>query len=95
MKELFPKEHVMGFVGSLVLTLLALTVIMFKGMSSGVAMAILLVTALAQAIVQLVLFMHIGETADKKSLYITIIYSVVVGVVTVFGTLLAMVWGYM
>lgn len=95
MKELFPKEHVMGFVGSLVLTLLALTVVMFKGMSSGVAMTILLVTAIAQAIVQLVLFMHIGETEDKKSLYITILYSVVVGVITVFGTLLAMVWGYM
>ncbi|WP_397537380.1 cytochrome aa3 quinol oxidase subunit IV [Rummeliibacillus pycnus] len=95
MKELFPKEHVMGFVGSLVLTLLALTVIMFKDMSNGVAITILLVTAAAQAIVQLVLFMHIGETEDKKALYITIIYSVVVGLITVFGTLLAMIWGYM
>ena len=95
MKELFPKEHVMGFIGSLVLTLAALTVVMFKGMSNGVALTILIVTAAAQALVQLVLFMHIGETEDKKALYATIIYSVVVGLITVFGTLLAMVWGYM
>ncbi|GEL04277.1 cytochrome aa3 quinol oxidase subunit IV [Rummeliibacillus sp. G93] len=94
MKELFPKEHVLGFVGSLLLTLAALTVIMFKGMSNGLAMTILLITAAAQALVQLILFMHIGETDDKKSLYVTIIYAVVVGLITVFGTLLAMVWGY-
>ncbi|AMW98291.1 cytochrome aa3 quinol oxidase subunit IV [Rummeliibacillus stabekisii] len=94
MKELFPKEHVLGFVGSLLLTLAALTVIMFKDMSNGLAMTILLITAAAQALVQLILFMHIGETDDKKSLYVTIIYAVVVGLITVFGTLLAMVWGY-
>lgn len=95
MKELFPKEHLIGFVGSLVLTLAALTVVMFKGMSNGVALTILLVTAAAQALVQLVLFMHIGETEDKKSLYLTVSYAVFVGLATVFGTLLAMVWGYM
>lgn len=95
MKELFPKEHVMGFIGSLVLTLAALTVVMFEAMSNTVAITILLVTAGAQALVQLVLFMHIGETEDKKGLYLTIIYSVFVGLVTVFGTLLALVWGYM
>lgn len=95
MKELFPKEHLIGFIGSLVLTLAALTVVMFKGMSNGVALTILLVTAAAQALVQLVLFMHIGETDDKNSLYLTIIYAVFVGLATVFGTLLALVWGYM
>ncbi|MED4079146.1 cytochrome C oxidase subunit IV family protein, partial [Lysinibacillus fusiformis] len=55
---------------------------------------ILLVTALAQATVQLVLFMHIGESEDKKTLYTTILYSVFVGVVTIIGTLFAMIWGY-
>ncbi len=94
MKELFPKEHLLGFIGSLVLTLLALTVVMFKGMSHGIAITILIVTATAQAIVQLVLFMHIGETKDKNSLYTTIIYAVVIALITVFGTLLAMIWGY-
>ncbi|QDP99608.1 cytochrome aa3 quinol oxidase subunit IV [Lysinibacillus fusiformis] len=93
MKELFPKQHVMGFGFSLLLTLVALSVVAFD-MSYSMAFAILLVTALAQATVQLVLFMHIGESEDKKTLYTTILYSVFVGVVTILGTLFAMIWGY-
>ncbi|MDD1502161.1 MULTISPECIES: cytochrome aa3 quinol oxidase subunit IV [unclassified Lysinibacillus] len=93
MKELFPKQHVMGFGFSLLLTVVALAVIKFD-MSFNMAFAVLLVTALAQATVQLVLFMHIGESEDKKTLYTTILYSVFVGVVTIIGTLFAMIWGY-
>ncbi|MFJ8088837.1 cytochrome aa3 quinol oxidase subunit IV [Lysinibacillus sp. NPDC095746] len=93
MKELFPKQHVMGFGFSLLLTVIALAVIKFD-MSFNMAFAVLLVTALAQATVQLVLFMHIGESEDKKTLYTTILYSVFVGVVTIIGTLFAMIWGY-
>ncbi|WP_409370226.1 cytochrome aa3 quinol oxidase subunit IV [Lysinibacillus sp. 38-6] len=93
MKELFPKQHVMGFGFSLLLTIVALAVVKFD-MSYNMAFAILLVTALAQATVQLVLFMHIGESEDKKTLYTTILYSVFVAVVTILGTLFAMIWGY-
>ncbi|MGE7673994.1 cytochrome aa3 quinol oxidase subunit IV [Lysinibacillus sp. NPDC094403] len=93
MKELFPKQHVMGFGFSLLLTLVALAVVKFD-MSANMALGILLVTAIAQATVQLVLFMHIGESEDKKTLYITILYAVFVGVVTILGTLFAMIWGY-
>ncbi|MEO4051870.1 cytochrome aa3 quinol oxidase subunit IV [Solibacillus sp. CAU 1738] len=93
MKELFPKQHVMGFAFSLLLTLVALAVYAFD-MSYNQAFAILLVTAIAQATVQLVLFMHIGESEDKKTLYTTILYAVFVGVVTILGSLFAMIWGY-
>ncbi|MFJ5566053.1 cytochrome aa3 quinol oxidase subunit IV [Lysinibacillus xylanilyticus] len=93
MKELFPKQHVMGFGFSLLLTVVALAVVKFD-MSFNMAFAVLLVTALAQATVQLVLFMHIGESEDKKTLYTTILYSVFVGVVTIIGTLFTMIWGY-
>ena len=93
MKELFPKQHVMGFGFSLLLTIVALAVVKFD-MSLNMAFGVLLVTALAQATVQLVLFMHIGESEDKKTLYTTILYSVFVGVVTIIGTLFAMIWGY-
>ena len=48
MKELFPRKQVMGFVFSLVLTAVALTVY-FIDMSFAVGMTILLVTAFMQA----------------------------------------------
>lgn len=93
MKELFPKQHVMGFGFSLLLTLVALSVVTFE-MSYSMAFGILLVTAIAQATVQLVLFMHAGESEDKKSIYVNVLYAVFVGVVTIIGSLFAMIWGY-
>ncbi len=94
MKQYFPRHHVMGFVFSLVLSLAALTVWYFD-MSFTAGMTVLLVTAAAQASVQLLLFMHIGETSDKASLYINIAYALFVGVITILGSMFTMIWGYM
>lgn len=93
MAQLFPKEHVLGFIGSIILTIAALSVVQFD-VSLTAGLVILWVTALAQASLQLVLFMHIGETDDKSSIYVITLYSVVIGLVTVFGSLFAMIWGY-
>jgi cytochrome aa3-600 menaquinol oxidase subunit IV len=93
MKELFPRKQVMGFVFSLILTAVALTVYFFD-VSFAVGSTILAITAFIQAGVQLVVFMHAGETEDKKSIYTSIYYGVFIALVTVFGTLLTMIWGY-
>lgn len=91
MKELFPMKQVLGFVGSLLLTTIALSVY-FLDMSFAIGMTILLLTAFIQAAVQLVVFMHAGETKDKGAIYTTLYYAIVIALVTVFGTLLTMVW---
>ena len=91
MSELFPRKQVMGFVSSLVLTAAALTVYFFD-LSFAVGMTVMLVTAFVQAAVQLIVFMHAGETEDKKAIYVNIYYAVAIALVTVFGTLLILVW---
>jgi cytochrome aa3-600 menaquinol oxidase subunit 4 len=91
MKELFPLKQVMGFVASLVLTAVALLVY-FTDMSFSVGMTVLLLTAFIQAGLQLVVFMHAGETNDKKSIYANVYYGLLIALVTIFGTLMAMVW---
>lgn len=91
MKELFPLKQVMGFVFSLVLTAVAL-IVYFTDMSFAVGMTILLVTAFIQAGLQVVVFMHSGETDDKKSIYTNIYYGLVIALITIFGTLLTLVW---
>lgn len=94
MKQLFPIRHVMGFLASLVLSVAALAVI-YLDLSNSANMAILLITALIQASLQLFLFMHIGESADtKKELYLNIAYALFVGLVTIFSTLFIFVWGW-
>ena len=91
MRELFPLKQVMGFVFSLVLTAVAL-IVYFTDMSFAVGMTILLVTAFIQAGLQVVVFMHSGETDDKKSIYTNIYYGLVIALITIFGTLLTLVW---
>ncbi|WP_188385749.1 cytochrome aa3 quinol oxidase subunit IV [Ornithinibacillus halotolerans] len=94
MKELFPIKQVMGFVFSLVLTAVALAVY-FLDMSFQLGMTILLVTAFIQAALQLVFFMHAGESNDKNAIYTNVYYAIAIALVTVFGTLLTLIWGYM
>lgn len=91
MSELFPRKQVMGFVFSMVLTAAALTVY-FLDLSFAIGMTILLVTAFVQAAVQLLVFMHAGETEDKHAIYMNIYYGVAIALVTIFGTLLILVW---
>lgn len=91
MSELFPRKQVMGFVFSLVLTAAALTVY-FLDVSFAIGMTILLVTAFIQAGVQLVGFMHAGESEDKTAIYANIYYGIAIALVTIFGTLLILVW---
>ncbi|MBO2942935.1 cytochrome aa3 quinol oxidase subunit IV [Paenibacillus sp. F411] len=92
LKQLFPIKHVVGYVASLGLTALALVALM--DLPEAVKMAILVVTAILQATLQLVLFMHIGESDDKRSLYINIFFAVFVALVTIFGSLFIFVWGW-
>ncbi len=81
----------MGFVFSLMLTAVALVVYFFD-MSFSTGMTILLLTAFLQAGLQLVVFMHAGETEDKGAIYTNIYYGLAIALVTIFGTLLALVW---
>lgn len=94
MNELFPRNQVMGFLFSLLLTAVALAVYFFD-LSFAVGMTILLVTAFVQAGLQLVVFMHAGETKDKGAIYTNVYYGLFIALVTVFGTLLCMIWGYL
>ena len=91
MKELFPAKQVMGFVFSLVLTVVALLVY-YTDMSFAVGMTILLVTAFIQAFLQLVVFMHAGESREGTAIYANVLYGVIIAVVTVFGSLLILIW---
>jgi cytochrome aa3-600 menaquinol oxidase subunit 4 len=93
MNELFPRKQVMGFVFSLILTAVALCVYFFD-MSFAAGITVLLVTAFIQAALQLVVFMHAGETDDKGSIFTNIYYALFIGLVTILGTILCMIWGY-
>ncbi len=91
MSELFPQKQIMGFVFSLVLTAAALTVY-FMDFSFATGITVLIITAFVQALVQLVVFMHAGETEDKWTIYGKIYFMMAMALITVFGTLLIFLW---
>lgn len=91
LRELFPVKQVIGFAFSLLLTVIALSVY-FLDMSYAVGLTILIATAFVQAGLQLVVFMHAGETEDKGAIYTNIYYGLIIALMTVFGTLLIFVW---
>lgn len=91
MSELFPRKQVMGFVFSMILTAVAISVYFFD-LSFAVGMTILLITAFIQAGLQLVVFMHAGETKDGKAIYVNVYYGMFIALFTVFGTILVMIW---
>ncbi|GGH37584.1 cytochrome aa3 quinol oxidase subunit IV [Paenibacillus segetis] len=93
MKKLFPVQHVMGYLFSLILSVVALSVVVWD-LSVAMGLTILLVCAVIQLGVQLFMFMHISENKSKSALYTNLAYAVVVGLVTIFGTLFTMIWGY-
>jgi cytochrome aa3-600 menaquinol oxidase subunit 4 len=93
MKELFPRKQIMGYLSSLMLTTAALTVYYFN-LSFELGSTILVTTALVQAAIQLIVFMHAGQTEDRKAIYTSIVYGVMIAIVTIFGSLLALIWGY-
>jgi cytochrome aa3 quinol oxidase subunit IV len=57
----FPWSHVIGFVGSIVLTVLALWFTVKAPFSQGSLITILLGFAVLQILIQLIFFMHITE----------------------------------
>lgn len=93
MKELFPANQVGGYAFSLILTFVALLVYFFN-MSKAIGLTIFILTAFIQAAIQIVLFMHAREIEDSKSVFVTLFYALFIVLVTVFGTLLCMIWGW-
>lgn len=91
MKELFPAKQIYGFVFSLILTAAALAVY-YMDLSFSAGMTVLLVTAFAQALLQLVVFMHAGETEDRGYIYGKVAFMIGIALVTIFGTMLIFVW---
>ncbi|MFB5195429.1 cytochrome aa3 quinol oxidase subunit IV [Neobacillus sp. KR4-4] len=91
MSELFPRKQMMGFVFSLVLSAVALTVY-FLDLSFAAGITVLVITSFAQAFLQLVVFMHAGETEDKWIIYGKVCFMIAMALITVFGTLLIFLW---
>lgn len=91
-KTRFPWKHLIGFLLSITLTLVALWAGLYAGFSMTVIITIITVLAMCQAVLQLLMFMHMteGEGTIQTG---TMLYAAFIGVVVVAGTIWVMSFG--
>ncbi|KHD84381.1 cytochrome aa3 quinol oxidase subunit IV [Heyndrickxia ginsengihumi] len=83
----YPIGHIIGLILSLVLTFLAMIVALHTNLPRNVIMWFIGILAFLQAGLQLFMFMHITEGENGKVNVANIIYSIIIALVVVYGTI--------
>jgi cytochrome aa3-600 menaquinol oxidase subunit 4 len=89
----FPWKHFIGFLFSIMLTLMALWTAFSSGFSVSIIFAIIIVLAICQAALQLLMFMHITERNSKVQTG-TMLYAAFIAITIVAGSIWVMSAGH-
>ena len=79
-------KHTVGFIASIVLTLLAVFVTLYTNMTFHAKVTIIFGFAFIQAALQLLMFMHLTEGKDGRLQSFKVIFAIIITLVTVIGT---------
>ncbi|WP_033827037.1 cytochrome aa3 quinol oxidase subunit IV [Bacillus andreraoultii] len=90
----FPYGHVVGFLLSIALTIATLLVAFQTSLAKGTIMLIIAIFAVAQAGLQLFMFMHMTEGEDRDSKVVHTVYAIFMAVVIVIGSIWVMTAGH-
>lgn len=90
---LSPKSHIIGFIWSIVLTLIALFVILKAPVTVPIKLVIIVILACLQFLVQLIYFMHITEPEEKAFGITNLLYGVIIAIAIVAGSIWIMLIG--
>jgi len=86
--------HTVGLIFSIVLTLVAVYVMLYTGMSLQVRTSIIIGFAFLQALVQLLMFMHLTEGPDGRATAFKVLFAVIITLLVIIGTYWVMVGGH-
>lgn len=86
MKQGSHLSYVYGFLLSLVLTLAAYMLVTSKVLTGSLLIATVTGLALTQLLIQLILFLHLGSETKPRWNQLTFVFTVVVAVILVFGS---------
>ncbi|MGM7703199.1 cytochrome aa3 quinol oxidase subunit IV [Pseudalkalibacillus sp. Hm43] len=90
----FPWRHLIGFLLSVILTLAALWIGLYSGFSMTWIIGIIVALAILQALIQLLMFMHMTESSNGKHQTHIMMHSAFIAVVVVIGTLWVVSYGF-
>ena len=80
------KQYTIGFILSVILTVIPFGMVMAGGFGRGIVMAVIAITAVAQVLVQLVYFLHIKSSSEQPWNVIAFIYTVLCIAVLLVGS---------
>ena len=83
------KQYTIGFILSIILTLIPFGMVM-AGMTGGLVIATIAITAIAQVIVQLVFFLHLNGSEQQRWDSIAFIYTILTIAILLIGSVWVM-----
>ncbi|MEK7594559.1 MAG: cytochrome o ubiquinol oxidase subunit IV [Patescibacteria group bacterium] len=81
------KSYVIGFISSIVLTLIAYTLVVNKVWSDNIVITVIIGLAIVQLFVQLVFFLHLGRESKPRWNLTALTFAVMVVGIIVIGSL--------
>ena len=87
-------KHTVGFIASIVLTLLAVFVTLYTSMTFQAKVTIIFGFAFIQAALQLLMFMHLTEGKDGRTQLFKVIFAIIITLITIIGSYWVMVGGH-
>ncbi len=80
------KEYTIGFILSVILTIIPFGMVMAGGFSRGLLVAVIAITAIAQVLIQLVYFLHMNSSSEQRWNVIAFVYTIVCIAVLLIGS---------
>ena len=87
-------KHTIGFIASIILTLLAVFVTLYTSLSFQAKVTIIFGFAFIQAFLQLLMFMHLTEGKDGRVQLAKVIFAIIITLAIVIGTFWVMHGGH-
>ena len=87
-------KHTVGFIASIVLTLLAVFVTLYTSLTLNAKITIIFGFAFVQAAVQLLMFMHLTEGKDGNLQSFKVIFAIIITLIIIIGTYWVMQGGH-
>ena len=81
------KSYIIGFILSIILTLIPYYIVTTHAMSVTLTYAMVLLFAVLQFIIQVVFFLHVSEGQDSKWNIMALVFTIVVLLILIFGSM--------
>ncbi|XID75773.1 cytochrome o ubiquinol oxidase subunit IV [Alkanindiges sp. WGS2144] len=84
------KQYVIGLIISIILTIIPFWMVMDGGFNRGPVIWTILITAIAQVLVQLIFFLHLNSSSEQRWNMITIVYTILTIAILIIGSIWVM-----